>query len=324
MARAVRDTTILAKIEGTYGVDSAPTGAANAILCAKPKVTPLVTRNVPRELVRSYFGASEELVGVRYVQVELEAELAGSGTAGTAPAIAPLLLACGMAEVDAADRVDYLPITNSQPSISIYYYDSGVLHKCLGARGNVKLNLMSGEKPTAMFTFMGLDGAISAATPSGVDFAAFRTPLAVVDANTGDITFGGTVASTGTPAITGGTAYPSTGLDLDFGNQVEFIPLLGGEGVDITGRTLQGSLKIDLTAAQEVTFRADVLAATLRSVSLIHGTVAGNKVLVHQPNAQLYDYTKEELSGRRLVGFKTRGIPTASGGGNDEVRLVFF
>lgn len=323
MPRAVRDTTILAKVGTTYGTDSVPAGA-NAILCAKPKVTPLVTRNVPRELVRAYFGASEELIGVRYSTMEIECELVGGGTAGAAPPIGPLLRACGLAQTIAASRVDYTPITNNQEWVDIYYFDSGVRHVMLGARGNVKFGLGAGEKPTATFMFTGITAAISAATPSGVDYSAFKTPLAVTDANTGDVTLGGTVSDTGAPAITGGTAYPSLGLNIDIGNQVEFIPLLGGESVDITGRTVVGDAKLDLTAAQEVTFHADVLAATLRAVSLIHGLTTGYKVLAHLPSTQLHDYTKEELSGRRLIGFKLRGVPTPGGSGNDEFRLVFF
>ena len=324
-SRQVRDQVILAKIETTYGTDAVPTGAANAILCSKPRITPLVANNIDRDLVRPYMGGSEQLVGTRYVQFEVEVELAGSGAAGTAPAFGALLRACALAEtVTAATRVDYTPITNSQEAVSIYYYDGGVLHKLLGARGTVKFDVTAGGRPVATFNFSGLDGVASAGTPSGVSFAAFQTPLAVVDANTGDLTFGGTVASSGAPAITGGTVYPSMGLELDLGLSVDFTPLLGGETVDITARALQGAVKLDLTAAQEVTFRASVLAATTQAVSLLHGTAAGNKFIVHQPAVQLYDWSKEEVNGKRLIGYKTRGVPTPGGGGNDELRLVFF
>jgi hypothetical protein len=220
--------------------------------------------------------------------------------------------------------VDYTPITNNQESVTLWYYDSGVLHKALGCRGNVKLDLTAGNRPVMSFTFNGLDGVASAGTPSGTSFASFITPLVVVDANSGDLTFGGTVASSGAPAITGGTVYPSLGLELDLGLSADFTPLLGGESVDITARALNGAIKLDLTAAQEVTFRGTVLNATLQAMSLLHGTTAGNRVIVHQPSVQLYDWSKEEVNGKRLVGYKTRGVPTPAGSGNDELRLVFF
>lgn len=325
MPRNVRDQVILAKIESVYGTDATPVGSANAILCSKPRITALSANNIDRDLQRPYFGGSEQLVGTRNVQCEFEVELAGSGTAGTAPAFGPLLRACALAEtVSAATRVDYTPITNGQESVTLYWYDSGVLHKMTGARGTAKFDLTSGSRPVIMFSFTGIFSLPTTGTPSGVSFASFITPLAVTDANTGDVTFGGTVSSSGAPAITGGTTYPSLGLDVDLANSVQFTPLLGGETVDITQRALAGSIKIDLTAAQEVTFYGTVLNATLTAVSLIHGTTAGNKILVHQPSVQLYEPTKEEVNGRRLVGYRTRGVPTPGGGGNDELRLVFF
>lgn len=325
MPRFDRDQVVMAKIESAYGTDASPTGSSNAILTSKPRLTPLSATNVDRDLVRAYFGGSEQLVGTRLVQCEFEVELAGSGAAGTAPAFGPLLRACAMAEtIIAATRVDYTPITNSQESATKYWYDGGVLHKLKGARGSAKFDMQSGNRPVIMFSFMGLHSTPTAATPGSVDYSAFQTPLIMTDANSGDIIFGGTVASTGAPAIASGTAYPSLGLDFDLGNNVQHTPLLGGETVDVTQRASNGSLKLDLTAVQEVAFYADVLAATLRSVSLQHGTVAGNKVLLHQPSVQLYDPSKEELNGRRLIGYRTRAVPTPGGSGNDEFRLVFY
>jgi hypothetical protein len=326
MSRNVRDTVIIAKTETTYGVNAAGTGAANAMLCSEPRITPLVAQNVDRALVRPYFGGSEQLVGTRYVRCEFEVELAGSGTAGTAPAWGPLLRACAFAEVATpGTRVDYTPITNAQESVTIDYFVAAARHRLLGARGNVKIGLASGDRPLMMFTFQGLDGGIATDTPTGVSFAAFRTPLVVTDQNSGDVTFGGAVSPTGAPAITGGTAYKSLGIeDLDLGNEVNFTPLLGGESIDVTDRALEGAIKLDLTAAEEATFRDDVLAATLRAVSLQHGTAAGNRLIVHMPSVQLFDWSKEELNGRHMVGFKLRGVPNPAGNGNDELRLVVY
>lgn len=325
MARNTRDTAILAKIEATYGVDSVPTGGANGMLVSAPQITPLNANNIDRDLVRPYFGSSEQLVGTRYVECSFDVELAGSGTAGTPPAFGPLLRACALAEtLIAVTRADYTPITNAQESVTIYWYDSGVLHKLTGARGTVDFMLGSGERPVAKFKFSGLYVAISAATPGSVSFALFTTPLAVVDANSGDVTLGATVSPTGAPAITGGTPFPSLGLELTMGNDVPFTPLLGGETVDVTDRKLAGKIKLDLSAAQEVSRMTDVLNATLSAVSLLHGTTAGNRIIVHMPSMQFFNPSKEDLNGRRLIGYDLRGVPTPGGSGNDELRLVFF
>jgi len=138
----------------------------------------------------------------------------------------------------------------------------------------------------------------------------------VNDANTGDLTFGGTYA---TGAITGGTAWPSRGLNLNVANSVNFTPLLGGETIDLTQREITGSMQLDLTAAQEVTFMAAVKANTLDTLSLLHGTTAGYKVLIHAPSFQMMNPSKQEVNGKRLIGYDIRCVPVS---GNDELRIV--
>jgi hypothetical protein len=99
MGRIDRQRIILAKIQPVQGTDAVPTGAANAILLAgMPKVTPFKANNVPRDLIRSYFGASEQLVGTGYVELTLPVELQGAGTAGTAPPWGVLYRGAGWAE----------------------------------------------------------------------------------------------------------------------------------------------------------------------------------------------------------------------------------
>ena len=324
MPRFDRDMIILAKAETTYGTDPTPAAAANAILISNPSVNPLQANNVDRDLVRSYFGASEQLVGTKTVQLSFETELVGSGTAGVAPAWAPLLEACAMLGAAEADtRYDFLPVTNSQDSVTIYIHDSGVLHKLLGGRGTCVLRLNSGEKPVLAFTFTGLYAAVSAtAQPADADFSAFRTPQVPTDSNTADINLGGTLSETGAVAFTGGTALPSLGLEIDLGNAVSFVPLIGAETVDVTQRAVSGRVRLDLTAAQEVSRMADVLANTLTSIGMIHGTTVGDKVALYLPTVQLLNPTKEEFEGRRLIGYELRGVPDPDGTGNDELRLV--
>lgn len=320
--RLVRNTAILAKTEVTYGVDPVPTGGANAILISNQQVNPLVANNVDRAVVRPYLGGSEQLVGTRYKEVSFDVELVGSGTAGTAPAWGPLLRACGMAEtVTASTRVDYLPISTAFESVTIYYYDDGVQHVLLGARGTVQPNLRIGEIPKLSFRFVGIDGGDTAVANPAVTLTNFRTPLVVVDANSGDVTFGATHSGAGAPALVSGTIYPSQGLELDLGNAVNFTPLLGGETVDITDRQATGRLSLDLTAAQEVTFIGNVKSATVQSLGITHGTVAGFKSLLFMPSVQLINPGKAELNGKRLISYDLRVNPSA---GNDELRLVLY
>lgn len=315
MARYTRDSAILAKIETTEGTDATPTGAGNAILVSDQSIEPLVANNVPRDLIRNYFGASEHLVGTAYLMVEFTVELQGSGTAATAPAWGALLRACGFAESGLVSFAAYAPDTPAaQKSATIYYYDSGVVHKLLGAKGTITEGGLSvGGRPTLRFSFLGVDGGVTAASVASTTLTGWKTPAVITTANSGDVTLGGAYSA---GAISGGTAYVSRGLTFALGNEVQFTPLLGLEGIDITGREVTGSVEFDLTAAQEVTFMGIVKANTVQSMSLVHGASSGYIVGVSFAAVQLLNPKKTEINGRRLCGYDFRSVPSA---GNDDI-----
>ena len=317
--RYMRNTAILAKAESTYGTDSTPTEAANALLISNVSITPLAASNVDRDLIRPYFGHSEQLVGPNYVQMSFDVELAGSGTAGTAPAYGPLLKACGFTETATASvRTEYTLNTPVTGSVTIYYYSDGVRHKALGCRGNVRFIMTAGGRPMMRFEFSGLDGGVAAATPSALTLTSFKTPMVIMDSTAGDLIFGATYIAA-TPALGGASSYPSQGIEIDLGNQVQYTPILGGEIIDITDRKTTGSIVLDLTAADEVTFLGNVKSAFMQGLGLMLGTTAGYKVMFHAPNVQLINPRKQDVNGKLMVAFDARFCPSS---GNDEFRLV--
>lgn len=321
MSRYSRKTVILAKIETTVGTDAEPVGATDAMLVSNMSITPLNAKNVSRDLIRPYFGGSEQLVGTAYVECSFDVEIQSSGSmvTPTVPAWDPLLRACGFAATSAANvRVEYNPITDAMEAATIKYFDDGVLHIMLGARGTVSLKMGVGDKPVFSFKMSGIDGGVSATANASATLTAFKTPLIVTDANSADIMLGCTYTAA-TPAIAGGTAYTSRGLQIDLGNTVNHTPLLGGESIDITQRETTGGCELDLSAAQEVAFMASVKAATTQSLGFQHGTAAGYKVLIFAPAVQLVSPKKTDVNGRRLIGYDLRFIPLA---GNDEIKII--
>jgi hypothetical protein len=318
--RLVRNTVILLKTETTYATDSVPTGTSDALLVSNVSVTPINSNLVDRDIIRPYLGGSEQLVGTRYAEVGFDLEIAGSGTVATAPAWAAALLGCGMAQtLTATVRADYLPVSTNQGSVTIYHFDDGIRHTFTGARGTVQIKMNQGERPVLSFRFSGLYSTPTAAALPSVTLTAWRTPQVVCEANTSDLTLGATHATATTPALVGGTAVPSQGIEVDLGNGVNFNPLLGGETVDITARAVTARITLDLSAAQEVAYMQQVEAATLTSIGLIHGTVANQRSMIWLPSCQLVNPQKAEINGKRLISFDVRALPVA---GNDEVRLV--
>ena len=318
MPRYIRNTVVLSKPETVSGTDAVPTGALDAVLIADVTITPLDAAMIDRNNIKGYFGANDQLVGPANVKLNITTELAGSGTAATPPAWGDLLLGCAMAEglLMTPPRVEYTPVSIGLKSLTNYCHDDGLMHKQLGAMGDFTIAAKVGERPTIQFDFTGLDGGASVtANPSAV-FTAWKPPVAMTKANVTDITLGGTYSL---GAVTGGTVYPSTGLDLTVGNTVNFTPLLSSETVDITNREVTGSIELDLTAAQELALMAIVRAATLQSLALTIGTVTGAKVIIFLAAVQLSNARKVDLNGKRLIGFDIRAVPVV---GNDELRIV--
>lgn len=315
--RKIRNTVILALVAAVTGADAAPT-AANAILVAEMSLTPLEATNIERKVMRGSFGGNAELVGTTNVKCSITVELAGSGAAATPPAWGQLMQGCGMAEglLTGPARVEYTPVSTGLKDLTIYYYDDGVLHKMVNVMGTVTLTAKVGERPMLKFDFTGVDGTVTATGSPVGDYSAWKIPVAMTKANVVDVTIGATYA---TGALTGGTAYPSNGLEINWGNQVDFLANLSTEKVDISDRSVAGSVEYELTAAQEVAFMADVKNNTLRSLGFTIGLATGNKILVHAPAVQHKNYKLVDVKGTRYVGYDLSYLPL---NGNDEIRLA--
>jgi hypothetical protein len=318
MPRLIKNTIVTAKVQTTPGLDAAPTGAANAVLMSEGSITPLDAQSIDRSLIRGYFGGSEQLVGPASVKLTYAVELAGSGTAGTAPAWGQLLQGCAVAEglLTTPARVEYMPASTGLKMLTQYYYDDGALHKLLDSMGNCTLSAKVGERPMLRFEWVGLDGGIAVAPNATGVFTPWKKPVAMTKANVIDITLGGTYAA---GALSGGTLYNSTGLELNFGNVVNFSAMLSTETVDISDRQSTATIELELTAVQEVALMAAVKANETQSLGFTIGTAAGNKVLIFAPAVQLTNPRKSELNGKRLIGFDLRLVPV---NGNDEWRIV--
>lgn len=384
MPRLDRRRIILAKIQPSLGTDSVPTGAANAILLAGlPKVSPFKSNNVDRDLVRDYFGASEQLVGTGYVEMSFATEFQGAGTGGIAAPWGPLLRGAGWAEVllaapvtgtaqaggassitlaagasatddfyngmrisatggtgsgqsalildyngttkvatvgpawttppdvtttySIAANAAYNPISSAMELLSVYYYRDGVQRKAIDCRCSLEsIDCSVGARPLMNWRLLGIDAGVSAVANPAQTLTGWKTPAVITDANTGDV-------------LLGGTAYASRGFTVNGGNALGYTPLLGGEAIDITNRQISGSVALDLTAAQVVTFHTAVRANTLYTFGFQHGTADGYRMAISGPAVQLADQDETDSNGRALEGYAMRFLPLL---GNDDMRIV--
>jgi hypothetical protein len=303
-----RKRVILAKTEVTYGTDPTPTGGANAILVRNLTITPQNSEMVSRDLVRPYFGASEQLEAGVHVTCEFEVEVAGSGAAGTAPAYGPLLLACGMAATTSAGvSVTYAPVSSSFGSVTIYYNVDGVLHKVTGARGNVQISLQVGQIPVFRFSFTGLYNAPTDTALASPTYTAFQTPLACNSDNT-----------TGFQLHSYSGALQSA--EVNFGNAVTYRMLIGAEDVLMTDRQVTGTVVLEAPTIASKDYFAAALATTIGNFQVTHGTVAGNRVQVTSSRTSLGPPSYQDSNGIHMLSVPTTFVPSTAG--NDEISIV--
>lgn len=115
----MRNAVVLAKIETTEGTDSVPTGGSNAILVSDMTLEPLAGSEVSLAYIRQSFGASPSIRVEDYTTCSFTIDIAGSGTAGVAPAWGPLLRGCGFSQTLTASAVTGTATTGAASSITL-------------------------------------------------------------------------------------------------------------------------------------------------------------------------------------------------------------
>jgi hypothetical protein len=309
-----RKRILLAKTETTYGTDSAPTGAANAILIRNLDVTPLDAEIVSRDLIRPYYGAFDQIVASQKVQVTFEVEIQGAGVAGTAPAYGPLLLACGMSEtVTASVKVDYKPVSASFSSVTIWVQvqDSAnansPTHKITGCRGNVEFVLNAKSLPVMKFTFTGVYNAVVDAAVLAATYTGFKTPTAVNKSNTPTFSFFGYSA-----------IMSEFGLNLN--NEIVYRNLVNSESVLLTDRKAGGTAVFEAPTITAKDFFASALSTTLGNLQIVHGATAGSIVDISATaTVDVVNPSYTDMDGIAMISVPYVLIPTTAG--NDEFTL---
>ena len=304
-----RKRTILVKLETSYGADPTPTGAANAILVKNLTVTPQEVNLVSRDTVRPFFGNFQNIAASICAKVDFEVEVAGSGTAGTAPGYGVLLRGCGLSEtVSAGVSVTYQPVSSAFDSVTVYFNVDGVLHKMLGARGTVSMSMTVFGIPTYKFSFTGIYSAVTDTAAPTVTLTAFQSPLAVNNTNTAGLT------------LHGYTGAIMSDLMLDIGNTVVYRSLVGGsQPVVLTDRKAVGSATIEATTVAAKDWWTASQNATLSTLAITHGTVAGNKVGFTAPAMQVVKPAYSEKDGIQMLQVGLVLVPSAS---NDELVIT--
>lgn len=309
MALLSRKRLILVKTESTYGTDSSPIGT-DALLVRNLDITPLSGDIVSRDLVRPYLGNYDQLIAQTSVAVTFEVELAGSGTAGTAPKFDAILKACGMAAtIVASTSVTYTPVSASFSSATIYFNVDGVLHKLTGCRGSMTMSCAVGAIPTLAFNLTGVYNAPTDTAAPAVTYSAQATPLIFREGNTSAFSF-----------------FSYSGIlqsvDFNLANELIFRELVGGtKQTLLTDRKPAGTVMIEAPTIATKDFFTTALATTTGNLTFLHGTTAGNRVTFLASQVDVLNPTYQDQDSIMMLSIPYVAIPTAAG--NDEFSLAF-
>jgi hypothetical protein len=310
MALLLRKRLILIEEESTYGTDPSPTGT-EAVLVRDLSITPQQSDVVNRDVVRPYLGASEQLLANTRVECSFSVELAGSGTAGTAPQYGKALKACGLSEtIVASTSVTYAPVSSSFDSVTIYYNIDGLRHKVTGCRGTFSINATVGEIPSIDFTFTGVYNAPDDSALPTATFANQATPLIFKNGNTSSfqlLSYAGALQS----------------FSFDMGNSLVYRELVGGtKEVLLTDRANTGSTTIEaVSIATKDYFAAALTDSSLGNLDFTHGSTAGNIVDFASTRVDIGDVAYGDQDGIAMLTIPYTCVPSTSG--NDEMSLVY-
>lgn len=300
---------ILLKAESTVGTDSVPTGLLNWMEARNVSLTPFDVVTADRNIELPYFGVGGKLIVGLYAKLSFEAALVGQGAAGTAPKIAPALLACAMAEtLVASTSAAYNLVSSAIGAATLYINIDGAQHKMVGCRGTVSMALSAKAVPLLKFEFESVYIAPTAVALPTIDSAGWTVEAPVTSGNT-------------LPMTINAVPLAFSQFDLALGNQLERIDLPGPQvEVAIVERNPTGSVTV--LAPGLAAFDPFALAAAGTTVNLTttHGTVAGKKAKI-DAKVRIIGVDYDQIS--EMAAYKLTIEPTPVAG-NDEIALTYI
>lgn len=301
---------LCAKEESVYGSDPTPTTTANALEALSVNVS-YQGDKIERDVMRSNISPLAPRIGKRFIEVTFDVEVKGGGTKGTASRIGDLLEACGYAEVaSAGSSVVYSPSSQSHKSVTLYIYDaisssSSILHKVTGARGSFSLKLTAGAIAVMSFTMKGIYNApTDVSAPTAPTFETTIPPIVESSLFT----------------INSIDSLIAQELNLALNNEIveqqDLNSATSLKGYLITGRKPSGSFNPEAVSVATYDFVGDWVGAEQRALSVVVGSVAGNKITITAPKV-----TIDSVGDGDRNGIKTVELPfsCSQNSGNDEL-----
>lgn len=302
---------LLSKDESAYNTDSTPVANTDAILIEDLKWGFANQRMFQQKPLRASLGMLKSLYAGALISISGKCAIKGSGAAGTAPEIGPLLRGAGLKEtIVASTSVTYAPSStqSDHKSQTQYFYDDGLLLKCTGMRGKVSLDLQVGQVAYAAFDFTGHFVSITDVALPSATFDSTVPPVLV-----------------NVPFSADSYSAVIQKLAVDLGNEVslpESIAATDGYGeVTITGRNPNGSFNPMRVTKATYDFIAKWQAGAAFSVTTgLIGATGGNKFTLTMPAVTYSDVGR---GNQNNIGTYEMKYEARESSGDDEISLAF-
>ena len=312
MTFAIKEEALHGAIETTY--DTAETIVATDVLEVENlNPNPAESaRIIERNIVRSSLAPQPHDYGGSLFGFSFDAELKGSGAAGTAPRVGRFLRACGMSEtIVVSTSVTYQPesTTSLHDSLTLEYTEGPNLRVVTGCRGTVAVNVEAGGRIMASFQFIGhIDSETQAA-----GFAQ------TAETTTPPIFLGAAFSA-------GGYATPISKLAVDIGNTMSIAPnpnTSDGFGViRIGARKIAGSFDPEAQGISTKDYIGEFRNATDIAIQTgVIGSVAGNRVAISMPRTRYMAPSSAEREALRIYEIPFGAYETVAG--DDDLAIQF-
>lgn len=303
---------LLAKAETTYNTSAAPTGTDAFLVGNDLSLQPLQMELVERDLLYPFLGNRPRLATQKLAGISFSFELAGSGTAGTAPKPGLFLRASGYGEtIVAATSVTYAPIGSSYEGMTIDCRYGGKKHLITGVRGTVEFEGQANQEGRGRFSGMGFYSTPTDTPNPSQTFSNQASPAIINSDNTTPVSvheYGVCMQSFSFKAGRSPQLHQRAGCT----KQIR---------ID-TERKPEGEMLIEAPSITQKDYFSAAANQTLAGISFTHGTTAGNIVSFNFNNCSLGEPEYEDSAGVEMLKLPFMPIPSA-GNGYDDHTIVF-
>lgn len=303
-----KSTLVFAKIQPVAGTALDTVTATDWMEVTDATLTPMDSTEVELNLLSDQMGAKMKFMTGFQAKLSFSIDLAGSGTAGTAPHWGVLEQICGKAQiVTPTTSTKFTPVSSGFVLGTLVCFIGGNKHVIRDARGTSKLDVSRNGFLKRTYDITGVYVDPTAVNPPAVTKAPRVIPPMLNPSNVALSFFGQ-------------TALCLHAASLDDGNEVKFLDLLNcTEQVMITGRAVSGSIEViaDLVSVKNWFTDAKNGATGLMKITI--GKTAGNIIEIEAPKVQLLKPDYGDVDGLRSIKFGLNVLPTL---GDDDYTIT--